>query len=207
MFDQPPGVLVPQPKYLQDGAPRDRRRLLYEAASLALLLEAPCHGYMLYRRFVELLGDAAAPRKQTIYDVIDRLGRAGFIDAEIESVPDQWRQPRKRLLVTPSGRERVVEFVAHSFGSGEDRDEFRVRLRCAGALREFDALQQALTARTTELLRRQEQLPPVQSTIPNEPVLLARRLVERRELMDLQGELEWLEWAQAMVAAAARATA
>lgn len=192
-----------QPQFLHDGAPRDRRRLLFEAASLALLLEAPCHGYMLYRRFVELIGDAAAPRKQTIYDVIERLGRAGNIEAEIEPVPDQWRQPRKRLLVTSAGRERLAEFVALGFGAAEDRDEFRVRLRCAGALRDFDALQRALATRTEELLRRQQQMPAAQADLPLEPVLLSRRLVERRALMELQSELEWLEWAQAMVTAAA----
>lgn len=192
-----------QPQFLHDGAPRDRRRLLFEAASLALLLEAPCHGYMLYRRFVELIGEPSAPRKQTIYDVIERLGRAGFIEAEIEHAPDQWRQPRKRLLVTPAGRERVASFVTLGFGDAEDRDEFRVRLRCAGALREFDALHQALSARTEALLRRQQQLPPAQADVPTEPVRLARRLSERRELMDLQSEQEWLEWAHAMVTAAA----
>jgi DNA-binding PadR family transcriptional regulator len=194
---------VPQPQVLHDGAPRDRRRLLFEAASLALLLEAPCHGYMLYRRFVELIGDAAAPRKQTIYDVIERLGRAGFIEAEIEPVPDQWRQPRKRLLVTSAGRVHLTEFVTLGFGAAEDRDEFRVRLRCAGALRDFDALQGALATRTEELLRRQQQMPAAQADLPLEPVLLSRRLVERRALMELQSELEWLEWAQAMVTAAA----
>lgn len=198
-----PGVGVTQPQYLHDGAPRDRRRSLFEAAALALLLEAPSHGYMLYRRFVELIGEGSAPRKQTIYDVIERLGRAGFIEAEIEHSPDQWRQPRKRLLVTAAGRVRVAEFVALGFGTAEDRDEFRVRLRCAGALREFDALHDALRARTKALLRRQQQLPAAQADVPTEPVLLARRLAERRELMDLQSELEWLEWAQAMVTAAA----
>lgn len=198
-----PGVGVTQPQYLHEGAPRDRRRLLFEAASLALLLEAPSHGYMLYRRFVELIGEATAPRKQTIYDVIERLGRAGFIEAEIELSPDQWRQPRKRLLVTSAGRARVAELVSLGFGAAEDRDEFRVRLRCAGALREFDALHEALEARTRALLRRQQQLPAAQTDVPSEPVLLARRLAERRELMELQSELEWLEWAEAMVTAAA----
>lgn len=198
-----PGVGVTQLQSLHDGAPRDRRRLLFEAASLALLLEAPCHGYMLYRRFVELVGEATAPRKQTIYDVIERLGQARFIEAEIEQAAEQWRQPRKRLLVTARGRERVAEFVTHGFGSAEDRDEFRVRLRCAGALREFDALHQALSRRTRDLLVRQQQLAPPQADVPTEPVLLARRLSERRELMELQSEQDWLEWAQAMVTAAA----
>lgn len=38
--------------------------------------------------------------------------------------------------------------------------------------------------------------------MPTEPVLLARQLSERRELMELQSEQEWLEWAQAMVTSA-----
>lgn len=191
-----------QAQRVHGGAPRDRRRLLNQAASLALLLEAPSHGYKLYRRFVELIGIEAAPRKQSIYDVIDQLSAEGLIEAEREELPGSERQPRTTYLVTAAGRQLVAEVVEHGFSSGETREEFRVRLRCAGAVRDYGLLRRALEAHRLRLLVQQRALPPPRSDLPTEPVLLARRLLDKQLVMELERELEWVEWALAMVTAA-----
>lgn len=191
-----------QAQRVHGGAPRDRRRLLNQVAALTLLLEAPCHGYKLYRRFADLIGAEAAPRKQTIYDVIDQLAADGLVEGAREVSPSSERQQRTRYLVTPAGRQLVAEVAEHGLSRAETREEFRVRLRCAGALRDYGALRRALGARRLELLQKQRALAPSRSDLPTEPVLLTRRLLDKHLVVELESELEWLEWAHAMVTAA-----
>lgn len=191
-----------QAQRVHGGAPRDRRRLLNQVAALTLLLEAPCHGYKLYRRFVDLIGVEAAPRKQSIYDVIDQLAADGLVEGEREEMPSSERQPRTTYLVTPAGRRLVADVVEHGFSRAETREEFRVRLRCAGSVRDYGLLRTALEARRLKLLVQQRELPPPRSDLPTEPVVLARRLMDKQLVMELESELEWVEWALAMVTAA-----
>ncbi|ADB52878.1 hypothetical protein Cwoe_4465 [Conexibacter woesei DSM 14684] len=69
-------------------------------------------------------------------------------------------------------------------------------------MRDYGLLRRALEARRLKLLSQQRELPPPRSDLPTEPVVLARRLLDKQLAMELESELEWVEWALAMVTAA-----
>ncbi len=95
---------------------------------LALLAEAPTHGYELKKRYDETLGERWPLQQAQIYNNLRLLEKAGQIelDARVtqEHLPDQ-----KQYRVTPAGTAELTEWLAEPVsGNRHLKDEFYLKL-------------------------------------------------------------------------------
>ncbi len=95
---------------------------------LALLVEAPTHGYELKKRYDETLGELWPLQQAQIYNNLRLLEKAGQIelDARVaqENLPDQ-----KQFRVTSAGAAELSEWLAEPVsGNRHLKDEFYLKL-------------------------------------------------------------------------------
>src|SRR3712207_3506731 len=97
---------------------------------LALLADAPAHGYELKLALEQRFGSALPPLNAgQVYTTLARLERDGLVKGS--DVPDDTRQKRVYEL-TPAGREALEEWVATPTTGTRLRDEFFMKLVLAG---------------------------------------------------------------------------
>src|SRR5262245_26857942 len=100
---------------------------------LALLAKEPSHGYELrarLRRALGELGDAMNPGQ--IYVTLTRLEKGGLVTSDrVEGTADA--QDRKVYALTPSGQQRVAEWLAEVSWPKPDLAEFHLKLVAAAA--------------------------------------------------------------------------
>ncbi len=100
-------------------------------ALLTALVERPCTGAELVRRFDRSIGYFWQATHQQIYRELGRLEEAGWV----ESVPVPEGPGRQRAYqVLPAGRKELKRWVGEPDGPAAVRDALMVRLRAEAAL-------------------------------------------------------------------------
>lgn len=127
-----------------------------EILLLALLAEAPAHGYELKRRAASALGDTVAVNNNVLYPTLRRFEEAGAVSKRAEA--QEGRPPRHVYTLTATGRELLRDQLSELPEQLADSEtEFAVRVAF------FDLLDPGerhavLAARVAALDRRGERL-------------------------------------------------
>ncbi|MEV0270692.1 PadR family transcriptional regulator [Hamadaea sp. NPDC050747] len=156
---------------------------------LALLVKEPSHGYDLRRRLASALGPLGETLNAgQIYVTLTRLERAGLVRQEREDVPT--RGPRRKVYaLTPSGRDRVGEWLAEPAGAKPDVAEFHLKL-VAAAVSGLADPRVLVAAQRRDLMRGlgQAQRAALDHDADSEPWLLLEGVALR-----MQADLRWLD--------------
>lgn len=156
---------------------------------LAMLAKEPSHGYELRARLRLALGPLGdAMNDGQVYVTLTRLEKAGLVASKrADSSAD--RPDRKVYALTPTGQERVGEWLAEASWPKPDLAEFHLKLVAAGAAGLADPLSIVDTQRR-ELLRR---LRDAQRAAIAEPDGSDAALLLEGVVLRLQADLRWLE--------------
>jgi DNA-binding PadR family transcriptional regulator len=167
---------------------------------LAILDQGPCYGYQLRAEFDRRTGGMWPLNVGQIYQTLERLERDGMV---AKSRSD--REGRAYYEITDAGRAAVATWLSSPVErQAAARDELAVKLAVAATLPGVDvaavvAAQRAGTlAALRELGRDREALGE-----PRSPEDLAQALITDARLRQLEGELRWLDEAEARLATAA----
>jgi DNA-binding PadR family transcriptional regulator len=156
---------------------------------LAMLAKEPSHGYQLRARLREALGPLGdAMNAGQIYVVLVRLEKAGLVAWE-RSATVADRADRKMYALTPTGQQRVAEWLADVGWPKPDLAEFHLKLVAAASAGLADPLTIVDTQRR-ELLRR---LRDAQRAAMAEPERSNAALLLEGIVLRLQADLRWLE--------------
>jgi DNA-binding PadR family transcriptional regulator len=158
---------------------------------LAMLAKEPSQGYQLRTRLNRALG----PLGETInagqvYVTLARLEKAGLValDPEGPSASAD-RADRKVYALTPTGQDRVAEWISEVGWAKPDLAEFHLKLIAAAAAGLADPIG-ILDAQRRELLRR---LRDAQRAAMAEPDRSQAALLLEGIVLRLQADLRWLE--------------
>lgn len=100
-------------------------------ALITTLLEHPCSGLELARRFDHSIGNFWHATHQQIYRELGRLEQAGWV----ESLPPETGRGRKKVYrVLPAGRKELKRWTAESQDPKPLRDELMLRLRAEAVI-------------------------------------------------------------------------
>ncbi len=156
---------------------------------LAMLAKEPSHGYELRARLREALGPIGeAMNAGQIYVTLGRLEKAGLVTSEREpGLTD--RPDRKVYALTPSGQQRLADWLTDVSWPGPAPAEFHLKLVAAAAGRLADPIT-IVDAQRSELLR---QLRDTQRAAMAEPEGSAAGLLLEGVVLRLQADLHWLE--------------
>jgi DNA-binding PadR family transcriptional regulator len=156
---------------------------------LALLAKEPSYGYELRARLRQALGPLGDSMNHGhVYVTLARLEKAGLVTSELTvGVAD--RPDRKVYGLTPTGQERVAEWLAEVDWPKPDLAEFHLKLIAAAASGLADPVTIVDTQRR-ELLRRlrDAQRAELAEQDGSDAALLLEGIVLR-----LQADLRWLE--------------
>jgi len=159
---------------------------------LALLAKEPSQGYQLRARLNDALGPLGeALNAGQIYVVLGRLEKTGLVS--LEGVTGTRDGERKVYALTPSGQERVSEWLAEVTWPKPDLAEFHLKLIAAAAAGLADPIG-IVDAQRRELLRR---LRDVQRAELEEPDGSDAALLLEGIVLRLQADLRWLEACEA----------
>jgi DNA-binding PadR family transcriptional regulator len=156
---------------------------------LAMLAKEPSHGYQLRARLRDALGPLGdAMNAGQVYVTLTRLEKAGLLAVD-GSTGGADRSDRKVYALTPSGQQRVAEWIAEVSWPKPDLAEFHLKLIAAASAGLADPLTIVDTQRR-ELLRR---LRDAQRAAMAEPDRSAAALLLEGIVLRLQADLRWLE--------------
>jgi DNA-binding PadR family transcriptional regulator len=156
---------------------------------LAMLAKEPSHGYQLRARLRQALGPLGeALNAGQVYVTLTRLEKAGLVVSE-PSTTGADRPDRKTYALTPTGQQRVAEWLAEVGWPKPDLAEFHLKLVAAAAAGLADPLTIVDTQRR-ELLRR---LRDAQRAAMGEPDRSDAALLLEGVVLRLQADLRWLE--------------
>ena len=111
---------------------------------LALLDEAPSHGYNLKTAFERRTGGSWALNIGQVYTTIQRLERDGLVESVAQGVPDD---DRREYRITAAGREQLATWFENPVvAEAPARDELTIKVLLAVAAGDVDV---------TSLLQRQ----------------------------------------------------
>jgi DNA-binding PadR family transcriptional regulator len=156
---------------------------------LALLAKEPSHGYELRSRIERALGPLAAGfNAGQMYVTLGRMEQAGLVRSAVEPAGAD-RSERKVYDLTPSGRERLDEWLRDVTWPRPDLADFHLKLVAAAGSHLADPVS-IVDAQRRELVRR---LRDAQRAVLAEPpgsdtVLLLEGIVLRT-----QADLSWLD--------------
>ncbi|MEV0629429.1 PadR family transcriptional regulator [Nonomuraea wenchangensis] len=156
---------------------------------LAMLAKEPSHGYQLRARLRDALGPLGdAMNAGHVYVTLTRLEKAGLLAAE-RSADDADRSDRKVYTLTPSGHQRVAEWIAEVSWPKPGLAEFHLKLIAAASAGLADPLT-IVDAQRRELLRR---LRDAQRAAMAEPDRSDAALLLEGIVLRLQADLRWFE--------------
>lgn len=163
---------------------------------LAMLAKEPSHGYELRARLRDALGPLGDELNAGhVYVTLTRLEKAGLLESE-RSADGGDRSDRKVYALTPSGQQRVAEWIAEVRWPRPDLAEFHLKLVAAAAAGLADPLTIVDTQRR-ELLRR---LRDAQRSAMDEPRGSDAALLLEGVVLRLQADLHWLEACEESIA-------
>jgi DNA-binding PadR family transcriptional regulator len=156
---------------------------------LAMLAKEPSYGYELRARLRQALGPLGeAMNPGQIYVTLTRLEKAGLVTSErAEGLAD--RPDRTVYALTPTGQQRVAEWLAEVSWPKPDLAEFHLKLVAAAAAGLADPLS-IVDGQRRELLRR---LRDAQRAALAEPDGSDAGLLLEGVVLRLQADLRWLE--------------
>lgn len=159
---------------------------------LALLAEAPRHGYQLKTDFERRTGGSWAVNIGQVYTTLQRLERDGLVE------PAGSDGERHDYRITPSGRQQLdAWFAAPIAVEGPPRDELTIKVLLAVAASDLDVtdiLQRQRTASVEQLqayTRRKTQADPQRDLAF---LLMLDALIYRTE-----AEIRWLDASEARI--------
>jgi DNA-binding PadR family transcriptional regulator len=165
---------------------------MHQEVVLALLAKEPSQGYQLRSRLNDALGPLGeALNAGQIYVVLGRLEKAGLVALD-EGAGSSDRE-RKVYALTPSGQERVSEWLAEVSWPRPDLAEFHLKLIAAAQAGLADPIG-IVDAQRRELLRR---LREAQRAEMDEPDNSDAALLLEGIVLRLQADLRWLEACEA----------
>ncbi len=151
-----------------------------------MLAKEPSQGYQLRARLDMALGPLGESMNDgQIYVTLRRLEKAGLIARRASETPED----RKVYELTPSGHERVAEWLAEVDWPRPDLAEFHLKLIAAAAAKLADPIA-IVDGQRRELLRR---LRDVQRAAMAEADDSAAGLLLEGIVLRLQADLRWLE--------------
>jgi DNA-binding PadR family transcriptional regulator len=154
---------------------------------LAMLAKEPSHGYELRARLDRALGPLAEGINEgQIYVTLARLEKGGFVMRD--DAPSE-RQDRKVYRLTPSGQERVSEWLSEVRWPRPDLTEFHLKLIVAAQGELADPIT-ILDAQRHELLQR---LRDVGRAVMEQHKGSDAELLLEGIVLRLQADLRWLE--------------
>jgi DNA-binding PadR family transcriptional regulator len=160
---------------------------------LAMLAKEPSHGYELRGRLNIALGPLGDDiNAGQIYVTLGRLEKAGFVTCE-RSTGSPDRPDRKIYGLTPTGQQRVADWLTEVSWPKPDLAEFHLKLVAAAAAGLADPIGIVDTQRR-ELLRR---LRDAQRAAIEEPEDSDAGLLLEGITLRLQADLRWLEACEA----------
>lgn len=160
---------------------------------LAMLAKEPSHGYELRARLNMALGPLGDDiNAGQIYVTLGRLERAGLVTCE-RSTGSLDRPDRKVYGLTPTGQQRVADWLTEVSWPKPDLAEFHLKLVAAAAAGLADPIGIVDTQRR-ELLRR---LRGAQRAAMKEPEGSDAGLLLEGITLRLQADLRWLEACEA----------
>lgn len=156
---------------------------------LALLAKEPRHGAQLRAQLEVALGPLGdGLNAGHIYVILSRLEKAGLVEREGADGPSQ-RQDRKIYRLTPTGRERLAEWLTEVAWPKQDMADFHLKLFAVdqGCLADPTAI---IGAQRRDLLRRlrDAQRAAMAEAADSDATLLLEGIALR-----LQADLRWLE--------------
>lgn len=160
---------------------------------LAMLAKEPSHGYELRGRLNMALGPLGDDiNAGQIYVTLGRLEKAGFVTCE-RSTGSPDRPDRKIYGLTPTGQQRVADWLTEVSWPKPDLAEFHLKLVAAAAAGLADPIG-IVDSQRRELLRR---LRDAQRAAMEEPGGSDAGLLLEGIALRLQADLRWLEACEA----------
>ena len=103
---------------------------MYELIVLSLLMRFPLHGYLIVQRANETIGPWAKISNGTLYPLLTRLERQGFIARVNEQQQStQTEQQARTFLITDEGRKRFHQVMMETSSSiGDYRRLFHLKV-------------------------------------------------------------------------------
>ena len=164
-----------------------------QEAVLAMLAKEPSHGYELRGRLNMALGPLGDDiNAGQIYVTLGRLEKAGFVTCE-RSTGSPDRPDRKIYGLTPTGQQRVADWLTEVSWPKPDLAEFHLKLVAAAAAGLADPIG-IVDSQRRELLRR---LREAQRAAMEEPGGSDAGLLLEGIALRLQADLRWLEACEA----------
>lgn len=178
-----PHAVAPQ----KDPSPGYQLRVVQEVL-LALLAKEAAHGYQVRAQLQLALGPLAEVLNDGhVYVTLNRLQKAGLVSSERVGQAD--RPDRKVYALTPSGRERVGEWLADTSWPKPAPAEFHLKLVAAAAAGLGDPVR-IVDAQRHALL---DGLAAAQRGALAEPDGSVAGLLLEGVVLRLQADLRWLE--------------
>jgi DNA-binding PadR family transcriptional regulator len=157
---------------------------------LALLAKEPSQGYQLRARLEEALGALGEGLNAGhIYVTLGRLEKTGMVALEEPPQGRAHRTDRKVYRLTPTGQERVYQWLLEVSWPKPDLAEFHLKLIAAAQAGLADPIS-IVDAQRRELLRR---LRDAQRAAMEEPDHSSGGLLLEGVVLRLQADLRWLE--------------
>ena len=156
---------------------------------LAMLAKEPSHGYALRSRFRDALGPLGEPMNDgQVYVMLGRLERAGLVVSERSAGADEGSE-RKVYALTPSGQQRVADWLGEVTWPKTDLAGFHLKLVAVAAANLADPIQ-IVDLQRRELLRRLGAAQRAAMAAP--PGSIAGLLLEG-VVLRLEADVRWLE--------------
>jgi DNA-binding PadR family transcriptional regulator len=170
-------------------------------ALLALLANAPAHGYELKLALESTFGAAWPPTNiGQIYTTLGRLERDGFVTCDV--VTQNGRPDKKTYAITEAGRAELVRWLNQQEQSPRLRDDLFMRIILARSIVSEDdasAIISRQRAAFLKTIREYEQLLLEQSTASPGAALLIEAA-----LLHLEADLRWLDLCESAIATATK---
>ncbi|MBV9832110.1 MAG: PadR family transcriptional regulator [Marmoricola sp.] len=155
---------------------------------LALLAKEPSHGYELRARVEQALGPLAAGfNAGQMYVTLGRLEQAGLVTSSRAAAAD--RPERRVYELTPSGRDRVAEWLGDVTWPRPDLTNFHLKLVIAATSHLADPVD-LVGAQRRELVRR---LRDAQRAAMSEPDGSDATLLLEGVILRIEADLTWLD--------------
>jgi len=169
---------------------------MFELFILSKLLHRPMHGYLIQTILNSALGPARRVSWGTLYPLIRRLEKNGFIVATDADATDP--RGKRQYRATEAGRARFIELMNNRGDLGNNSpDSFRIKLGCFGHL-DDEARIQIITDYRRYLLSVQSHIESMPERIFNEgdPFADEKRFallaLEHRRIVT-QSEIDWTD--------------
>lgn len=168
-------------------------------ALLALLANAPAHGYELKLALESTFGDAWPPTNiGQIYTTLGRLERDGFVTGDV--VAQNGRPDKKIYAITEAGRDELLRWLNDQEQGPRLRDDLFMRLILARSIVSEDEAYAIIARQRTAFLktiREYEHLLMEQATTSPGATLLIEAA-----LLHLEADLRWLDLCESAIATA-----